>query len=91
MKKKDLRRKNNKMNKYIEVKMKYQKKFNDFPMKFAFNDKQFKEGMEALGLTENDINKVIGIRRRRFYQKDRCKRIFRNAQKSKRRNTRRNQ
>lgn len=55
------------MNKYIEVKMKYQKKFNDFPMKFAFNDKQFKEGMEALGLTENDINKVIGIRRRRFY------------------------
>ncbi len=49
------------MNKYEEMKERHQKEFDNFPMKFAFSDKQFKESMEALGLTEKDTDKVIGI------------------------------
>ena len=49
------------MNRYVEMKEKHQKEVNDFPMKFAFDDKQLKKGMEELGLTENDLDKVVGI------------------------------
>lgn len=30
---------------YLELKKKHQKEFNEFPMFFAFNQKQFDEGM----------------------------------------------
>lgn len=49
------------MNKYIEMQERHQKEFDSFPMKFAFSDKQFKESMEELGLTEKDVDKVISI------------------------------
>ena len=49
------------MNRYAELREKHQKEFDKFPMKFAFSDKQFKEAMESLGLTENDTDKIIGI------------------------------
>lgn len=49
------------MNKYEEMKERHQKEFNNFPMKFAFSEKQFKESMEELGLTEKDTDKIIGI------------------------------
>lgn len=49
------------MNRYAELREKYQKEFDKLPMKFAFSDKQFKEAMESLGLTENDTDKIIGI------------------------------
>ncbi len=49
------------MNKYIEMKDRHQKEFDNFPMKFAFSDKQFKESMEDLGLTEKDTDKIIAI------------------------------
>lgn len=45
-------------NKYLELKRKQEKEFNEFPMVFAFSDSQFKEGMEKLGLNENDTDKV---------------------------------
>jgi len=38
------------MNSYLELKEKHQKEVNEFPMFFAFNDKQFKEGMKKFGL-----------------------------------------
>ena len=49
------------MNKYVEMKERHQKEVNNFPMKFAFSDEQFKKAMEELGLTENDLDKVVGI------------------------------
>jgi hypothetical protein len=39
---------------YEEWKNTKQKEFDELPIFFAFNDKQFKEAMEERGLTEND-------------------------------------
>ena len=49
------------MNKYEQLKNKQQKYTNDFPMMFALNDEQFKEGMKKLGLNENDKDKIYSI------------------------------
>lgn len=49
------------MNKYVEMKERHQKEVNNFPMNFAFSDEQFKRAMEELGLTENDLDKVVSI------------------------------
>lgn len=48
-------------NKYDEVKKRHQRRVNEFPMKFAFSDKQFNKGMEELGLKPTDIDKVYPI------------------------------
>lgn len=48
-------------NKYSELKQKQQKEVNEFPMMFAFSNKQFKEGMEKLGLTETDTRKIYSV------------------------------
>lgn len=49
------------MNKYLQLKEKHQKEFNNFPMFFAFDQKQFVEGMNKLGLTENDTDKIYSF------------------------------
>lgn len=49
------------MNKYLEMKERHQKEVNNFPIKFAFSNEQFKRAMEELGLTENDLDKVVSI------------------------------
>ena len=49
------------MNKYVEMKERHQKEVNEFPMKFAFSDEQFKKAMKELGLNENDFDKVVSI------------------------------
>lgn len=49
------------MNKYLQIKKAHQEELNNFPMVFAFSQKQFKEGMEKLGLTPDDTDKVCGI------------------------------
>lgn len=49
------------MNKYLEMKRRQQQEVNDFPMMFAFSDSQFKEGMEKLGLTIDDTDKIYSI------------------------------
>lgn len=49
------------MNEYKQLKDKQQKYTNDFPMIFAFSDEQLKEGMEKLGLNENDKDKIYSI------------------------------
>ncbi|MGC6586158.1 DUF7659 family protein [Paenibacillus sp. Dod16] len=49
------------MNLYKELKSKHQKEVSEFPMAFAFSNQQFKEGMEKLGLTESDMDKVCSI------------------------------
>lgn len=50
-----------KINQYKELKKKFQKEFNKFPVFFAFDNKQFQEGMEKLGLKENEIDRIVSI------------------------------
>lgn len=49
------------MNKYKELKEKHSKEVNEFPMMFAFSNKQFAEGMQKLGLKETDTDKIFSI------------------------------
>lgn len=49
------------MNKYEEFRKRQQEEFNKFPTAFAFSNQQLKEGLEKLGLTENDKDKIIAI------------------------------
>ena len=42
------------MNIYLELKRKNEKLLNDFPMTFAFSNKQFVKAKEKLGVTDND-------------------------------------
>lgn len=48
-------------NRYDEIKAKHQKKVNEFPLMFAFNQEQFDNGMKSLGLKPNDIDKIYSI------------------------------
>ena len=45
-------------NKYVELKEKHQKEFNEFPMFFAFSNEQFEEGMKSFGLQLNELDKI---------------------------------
>lgn len=47
-----------KKNNYFDLKERHQKEFSEFPMIFAFSNKQLKEGMEKLGLKENETYKL---------------------------------
>lgn len=49
------------MNKYLKLKDKHQKEVNAFPMFFAFNDKQFEEGMKKLGFDPKDTDKIYRL------------------------------
>ena len=49
------------MNKYQELKEKHQKEVNEFPFMFAFNQKQFDEGMKKLGLEPGDTDKIYNL------------------------------
>ena len=48
-------------NSYLALKAKQWKELEAFPMQFAFNMKQFEEGMKALGLTKDDTDKIVSI------------------------------
>jgi hypothetical protein len=47
-----------KKNSYYELKKKHQQEVNNFPMAFAFSNKQFEAGMRKLGLEPTDTDKV---------------------------------
>ena len=49
------------MNTYEEIKNKNQKRINDFPLGFAFGNKQFRDMMEKWGLKETDTDKIYSI------------------------------
>ena len=57
------------MNSYIAMKNRHQQEVNALPIKFAFSDKQFEEGMKELGLKPTDTDKVYGIVGNGFYRK----------------------
>lgn len=46
---------------YKEYKEAKQKEVNDLPVFWAFSNAQFKEAMEARGLTENDTDKIYSL------------------------------
>lgn len=58
------------MNRYADLKQRQQQEFNAFPMQFAFNDRQFAEGMAALGLGPTDTDKVYTAPGGGFYRKE---------------------
>ena len=48
--------------KYTELKKKHSDEFGDFKgIFYAFNDKQFNEGMEKIGLLKNEKDKIYSI------------------------------
>ena len=49
------------MTEYLELKERQQEEINRFPMFFAFNSEQFKEGMEKLGLEPGDTNLIYKL------------------------------
>lgn len=48
-------------NLYLQLKSKHQEEVNNFPMMFAFSQKQFEEGMVKLGLNPEDTDKLYSI------------------------------
>jgi len=58
---------------YYELKNKQQKEFNNFPMFFAFDDKQFAEGMEKFGLDVKDTDKLFKLPGGGFIKKESSK------------------
>ena len=48
------------MESYREMKERQQKEFNAFPLAFAFNEDQFEQGMNRLGLDVSETDKVYG-------------------------------
>ena len=49
------------MNKYRALKSKHEKMFNEFPIFYAFNNKQFEEGMAKLGLNPDETDKIYKL------------------------------
>lgn len=49
------------MNAYLDLMKKQQEEFKTLPIVYAFGQKQFKEAMKKLGLTEKDEKKVCSI------------------------------
>lgn len=48
-------------NLYAEMRERHQKEVDEFPLMFAFNQKQFEEGMRKLGLEPSDTDKIYSI------------------------------
>lgn len=55
------------MDKYSKLKAKHERQVNDFPMGFAFSDKQFTEAKEKLGVINN--NELLGLSNGGFIKK----------------------
>jgi len=45
---------------YRTLKTQHAKELNDFPMSFAFSEKQFAEGLEKLGITKDEALSIPG-------------------------------
>ena len=57
------------MEKYNEMKTRQSEEFNNFPMFFAFSDKQFEKGMDKIGLTKKDTDKIYSAGAGGYYKK----------------------
>ena len=48
-------------NRYQEMRERHQAEVNDFPLMFAFDARQFAEGLRRLGLRSSDKDKVCAL------------------------------
>lgn len=46
-------------NQYLELKKKHQKELNEFPMFFAFDGKQFENGLKKLGVAVSEVKEKL--------------------------------
>ncbi len=58
------------MNRYEALKQRQQEEYSAFPMQYAFSDRQFAEGMAALGLKPTDTDKVYAAPGGGFYRRE---------------------
>ena len=58
------------MNRYADLKQRQHEEFSAFPMQFAFSNKQFAEGMAALGLKPTDTDKIYKAPGGGFYRRE---------------------
>lgn len=49
-----------KQKEYLELKKRHEKELEEFPIAYAFNDKQLKEALEKLGATKEECVSVFG-------------------------------
>jgi hypothetical protein len=63
------------MNIYKTLKEKHQEEVNNFPMFFAFNNKQFDEGMKKFGLSSSDKDKIYNLGGGGYYRKTDAKEL----------------
>ena len=61
------------MNAYKQMKDRHQKQLNEFPIMFAFSNKQFDEGMKKLGLEKDQTNMILDIGAGGFIKKESVK------------------
>lgn len=61
------------MNKYKELMKRQRKERDSFPLIFAFDDEQFKDGLKGLGFKETDRDKVLYLGNNFFIPKDKMK------------------
>lgn len=54
---------------YSEYKEKRQCEFSDLPIFFAFNNDQFEEGMQSLGLSADDTDKIYSLGAGGYFKK----------------------
>ena len=58
------------MNRYADLKQRQQEEFNAFPMRYAFSNQQFADGMAALGLEPTDTGKIYKAPGGGFYRRE---------------------
>ncbi len=49
-----------KLQKYLDLKEKHEKEFSEFPIVYAYNNKQFKEALEKLGAKKEECCTILG-------------------------------
>lgn len=62
-------------NLYNDLKRKQEKELNNFPMFFAFSNKQFDEGMKKLDLQPTDTDKIYSFGYGGYYRKSDAKKL----------------
>ena len=64
------------MNRYADLKQRQQQEFSAFPMQYAFSNRQFAEGMAALGLQPTDTDKIYKAPGGGFYRREDSQRLY---------------
>ena len=64
------------MNPYLSMRERHRNDYNNFPWFFAFNDKQFYEGLGKLGLGRDEVEKVTSIGHGGYCRKSDVERLY---------------